>query len=167
MDKDAPSMTSPLIARETSMTDDLTYADETKTLFFENRAVMLYLNSTHLLVHDVKNIKKNVDLVLEDILGSEVVVRQKKKIETYILKIHTFASLPAGCCSGKHKRTLKTFSVLFEDNLTCKNWENAINCSIQKIRLSYVADEEIHRVLAPPKRKFKVIVNPFSGKVIC
>jgi hypothetical protein len=156
----------PSLADDSVMTnDDTAYADESKTLKYENRHIMLYLNTTHVIIHDMKNLKRNVDLDLGDIIGCAVTENKKKKdATTYGLRIFAYPK-EASCCSGGPKRVPKTYSISFDTRLSAQNWNNAVSCAIQKIPLSFVADGTNHTVMAPPRRKFLCVVNPFSGKV--
>lgn len=174
MDESDLTMTSPLLQTagveedaNTIMTDDLSYSDESKTLKYRNRTVMLYLSSTHVLIHDVKTMKKNIELDLNDIIGCEATQNRKKTV--FYLKLYAFPT-KSGCCSGGPKRVPRTYCVVFDDRITVLNWVNAVNCSIRHIPLSYIgapsAETTCHQVRPPPRRKFICVVNPFSGKVI-
>ena len=147
---------------DTMQTDDMLYSDESKTLKFRNRHVMLYLNSTHVLVHDVKNLKRNISIQLDDIIGCETVESKKGSVA---LRIFGYPK-ESSCCSRGRKRVPKTYSIAFEDLASAKNWSHAVSCCIRNLPLSFVTDGTKHTVHAPPMRKYLCIVNPFSGKVL-
>lgn len=169
MESTENTMSSPLYVNadvSTVMTDDLSYSDESKTLKYRNRTVMLYLNNTHILIHDVKTMKKNIDLSLDDVIGCEAT--QSRAQTVFYLKIYAYPKR-SSCCSSNFSRVPRTYSVAFDDKVSVLNWVNAVKCSIQGVPLSYVSTAveggTSHHVKAPPKRKFLCVVNPFSGKV--
>ena len=152
----------PVVDAAADMADDILYADESKTIKYRNRVVMLYLNTSHVLIHDVKSLKKNIDLDLQDIIGCEATADKKKPVA--YLKIYAYPKI-SSCCSGGPKRVPRTYSLVFEDKVAALNWSNAVHCSCRGIPLSFVADNTNHTVMAPAKRKYLCVVNPFSGKV--
>jgi hypothetical protein len=163
-------MTEPLMesdARSQSishvLSDNLQYADESKTLKYMHRSIMLYLNSTELLIHDVKAPNRNISVSIADIIGAKV--EPKKKNTYFMLHVHVFAKDAPGCC-GPADRVQRKHSVRFDNELICMNWKNAINCAAYDVPLAYVVNaDQQHAVVPPPIRKFICVVNPFSGRV--
>lgn len=164
------TMSSPLLEEKTNpagdaaaeLADDVLYADESKTLRHRNRVVMLYLNTTHVLIHDVKSLKKNIDLDLHDIIGCTATADKNKPL--CYLKIFAYPKI-SSCCSGGPKRVPRTYSIVFENQAVALNWNNAVHCACRGLPLSFVAGDTNHTVMAPAKRKYLCVVNPFSGKV--
>jgi diacylglycerol kinase family enzyme len=134
---------------------------------YKRKSCRLAIDEQKLYCWKIEGQKQLFEAKVCDIIGAQYKLSKKSRKTDeifYLLQIFVYPNDNSSCCCSKPSlmRNKIVFELEINDENTCINLTNAINCASRNIPIC--RNPGSHIVCPPPQRNFIVFVNPVGGQ---